>query len=187
VLFLSFSDLLYHDGSIYHAVTPVQSFWLVLYLSGVLLLLVARVTPSWSYHKPAISRIDVFQCVDQHIRIMFKFLRYGGDVMKTKQASEKKASGETKQGYQEMMEARLHEWQAKIDVLKSKAEKVKAEQKLKYQEEIQNLQGKQRQLREKLDELKTSGESAWQEMKTGVEMAWKDLEAGIKRSMDRFK
>jgi len=107
--------------------------------------------------------------------------------MKTKQASEKKASGETKQGYQEMMEARLHEWQAKIDVLKSKAEKVKAEQKLKYQEEIQNLQGKQRQLREKLDELKTSGESAWQEMKTGVEMAWKDLEAGIKRSMDRFK
>lgn len=40
VLFLSFSDLLYRDGSIYHAVTPVQSFWLVLSLvmASVLLL-----------------------------------------------------------------------------------------------------------------------------------------------------
>lgn len=107
--------------------------------------------------------------------------------MKAKEASEKKSSGEAKHGYQEKMEARLHEWQAKIDVLKSKANKVKAEQKIKYQEEIENLQDKQRKLREKLDELKISGESAWQEMKTSVEMAWKDLEAGIKRSMDRFK
>jgi cation:H+ antiporter len=40
VLFLSFSDLMYRGGSIYHAVTPVQSFWLALSLlmAAVLLL-----------------------------------------------------------------------------------------------------------------------------------------------------
>jgi cation:H+ antiporter len=40
VLFLSFSDLAYRQGSIYHAVTPVQSFWLALSLlmAAVLLL-----------------------------------------------------------------------------------------------------------------------------------------------------
>ena len=40
VLFLAFSDLLYRNGSLYHAVTPVQSFWLSLSLlmAAVLLL-----------------------------------------------------------------------------------------------------------------------------------------------------
>ena len=40
VLFLSFSDLLYRHGSIFHAVTPAQSFWLALSLlmAAVLLL-----------------------------------------------------------------------------------------------------------------------------------------------------
>ena len=40
VLFLAFSDLMYRSGSIYHAVTPVQSFWLALSLlmTAVLLL-----------------------------------------------------------------------------------------------------------------------------------------------------
>jgi cation:H+ antiporter len=40
VLFLAFSDILYRGGSIYHAVTTVQSFWLVLSLlmAAVLLL-----------------------------------------------------------------------------------------------------------------------------------------------------
>ncbi len=40
VLFLSFSDLLYRDGSIFHAITAVQSFWLALSLlmAAVLLL-----------------------------------------------------------------------------------------------------------------------------------------------------
>jgi cation:H+ antiporter len=40
VLFLAFSDVMYRSGSIYHAVTPVQSFWLALSLlmAAVLLL-----------------------------------------------------------------------------------------------------------------------------------------------------
>lgn len=32
MLFLALSDLLYHGGSIYHAVTSLQSFWLALSL-----------------------------------------------------------------------------------------------------------------------------------------------------------
>ena len=44
VLFLSFSDLMYRGGFIYHAVTPVQSFWLALSLlmAAVLLLGLVR-------------------------------------------------------------------------------------------------------------------------------------------------
>lgn len=107
--------------------------------------------------------------------------------MKAKQGSEAKTSGETKRGYQEKMEARLHEWQAKIDVLKSKAQKVKADQKIKYQEEIDKLQAQQQKMRKKLDELKSSSDSAWKELKVGVEMAWKDLESAVKHGMEKFK
>lgn len=44
VLFLAFSDVFYRGGSIYHAVTPVQSFWLALslLLAAVLLLGLVR-------------------------------------------------------------------------------------------------------------------------------------------------
>lgn len=40
VLFLAFSDMLYREGSLYHAVTDVQSFWVALSLlmAAVLLL-----------------------------------------------------------------------------------------------------------------------------------------------------
>lgn len=44
VLFLSFSDMAYRGGSIYHAVTPMQSFWLALSLvmAAVLMLGLVR-------------------------------------------------------------------------------------------------------------------------------------------------
>ncbi|MGD8559791.1 MAG: coiled coil domain-containing protein [Gammaproteobacteria bacterium] len=93
---------------------------------------------------------------------------------------------ETKQSYQEKMTASLQEWQAKIDLLKAKADKAKANQKLKYQEEIESLQTKQQQLQHKLDELRDSGESAWKDIKTGVDQAWKDLKNAVDRAGDKF-
>jgi cation:H+ antiporter len=43
VLFLAFSDLMYRSGSIYHAVTPTQSFWLALSLLMAAMLLLGLI------------------------------------------------------------------------------------------------------------------------------------------------
>jgi multidrug resistance efflux pump len=94
---------------------------------------------------------------------------------------------ESKKAYQEKMEAQLREWSAKIDLLKAKADKAKAEVKIKYYEKIEELRADQETARQKLQELKGSGEEAWGELKGGVDKAIGDLKEGLNRALAKFK
>ncbi|MGB7932308.1 MAG: coiled coil domain-containing protein [Gammaproteobacteria bacterium] len=94
---------------------------------------------------------------------------------------------ELKDAYQDKMDARLREWQAKIDALKARADQAEAEQKIQYYEEIETLRTKQQKVKQKLEELRSAGASAWQEVKAGVEVAWTDLEDAVQRATDKFK
>jgi chromosome segregation ATPase len=92
-----------------------------------------------------------------------------------------------RKAYAEKVEAQLKEWGTNIDILKAKAEKAKAEAKIKYYERIQDLRAKQESLDQKLQELKESGEEAWEEVKTGVDQAIKDLKEAFKRAKSKWK
>ncbi len=92
-----------------------------------------------------------------------------------------------KDAYQDKMDARLREWQAKIDALKARADQAEAEQKIQYYEEIETLRTKQQKVQQKLEELRSAGASAWEEVKAGVEAAWTDLEDAVQRAADKFK
>ncbi|MDZ7754116.1 MAG: coiled coil domain-containing protein [Gammaproteobacteria bacterium] len=94
---------------------------------------------------------------------------------------------ESKKAYQERMEAELREWQARIDVLKAKADKAQADQKLEYQEEIESVRAKQQQVRERMKELQDAGADAWQEVKAGLDAAWEDMRSAADRALERFK
>jgi predicted nuclease with TOPRIM domain len=58
------------------------------------------------------------------------------------------------------MNARLREWQAKIDALKARADQAEAEQKIRYNEEIETLRTKQQKVQQKLEELRSAGAGA---------------------------
>jgi predicted nuclease with TOPRIM domain len=92
-----------------------------------------------------------------------------------------------KEAYHDKMKARYKEWQAKIDLLKARAEQAEAEQKIKYYEQIESLRTKQQHLHEKLEELGASSEDAWEELKAGVELAWEDLKGAVERATNKFK
>jgi len=94
---------------------------------------------------------------------------------------------ENKETYQEKMSAKLHEWQAKIDVLKAKADQAGADQKMKYKEQVENLRTKQQHMREKLDELKAASEGTWEEVKKRVDRAREDLEGAVEKLTKKFK
>jgi len=104
---------------------------------------------------------------------------------KEKEMTEK-ASGK-KKAYVEKMEAQLKEWGGEIDVLKAKAEKSKAEVKIAYLKQIEELKKKQVSVKKNLRELRGSGDEAWQDFKGGVEDAVKDLKRALKRAASRFK
>lgn len=92
-----------------------------------------------------------------------------------------------KEAYQEKMNANLHELQAKIDLLKANAEQAEAAQKVKLYEKIESLRTKQQHLHEKLAELRSASEGAWEEVKAGVELSWQDLKDSFERAVDKFK
>ncbi|MCB2184312.1 MAG: coiled coil domain-containing protein [Desulfobulbaceae bacterium] len=94
---------------------------------------------------------------------------------------------EKKEAYQKKMEAQLHEWQAKIDVLKAKAAQAQADRQIQYHEEIESLQQKQKHVREKLNELKSAGTEVWEDIRDALETAWIDLKASFDRALVRFR
>jgi len=56
-----------------------------------------------------------------------------------------------------------------------------------YLEYIQELRSKQKSVKQKLHELKESGDEAWEDFKEGVEDTLSDLEKALKRAAIRFK
>ena len=94
--------------------------------------------------------------------------------------------GERK-AYEEKLDAQLKEWNAQIELLKTRADKAKAEVKIEYYKTIEALQGKQNEAKTKLRELKTAGDEAWEDVKKGAEKAWAEVKTAYHDASSRFK
>ena len=91
-----------------------------------------------------------------------------------------------KDSYIQKLKAQLDEWDAEIDRLKAKADQAEADLQLRYYKEVEGLRKRQIEARDRLDELRRSGEGAWEEFRDGVEKAWDELERGVKSALSRF-
>lgn len=94
---------------------------------------------------------------------------------------------EKKKSYERRIEAELHEWATKIDVVKAKAEASKTEAKNIYIEQIEDLKSKQELAIQKLHQLRESGVDAWEDIKSGLDEAVTDLGKAIKDALSRFQ
>ena len=92
-----------------------------------------------------------------------------------------------RKAYEEKIDAQLEEWGAQIALLKARADKAKAEAKVEYYKTIEVLQRRQDEARAKLDELKTSGDEAWEDLKTGAEKAWDEVKTAFHDAVSKFK
>ncbi|OGP88365.1 MAG: hypothetical protein A2156_05165 [Deltaproteobacteria bacterium RBG_16_48_10] len=92
-----------------------------------------------------------------------------------------------KKAYVDKMEAQLKDWGTEIEILKAKAEKSKAEAKITYLKQIEELRHKQESLKGKLHDLKESGDEAWEDFKEGAEAAFGDMKKALTRAASRFK
>jgi hypothetical protein len=89
--------------------------------------------------------------------------------------------------YVRIMQAKLEEWNADIDVLAAKAEGVKEDLKHEYTEQIEALKVKQTEAKQKIEELQLTGEVAWEDIKAGAELAWGAISEAIDSAKSRFK
>lgn len=112
-------------------------------------------------------------------RALVAFKEKGEETMET--------MSKKKKAYVEKMEAQLKEWGPEIDLLKAKAEKAEADAKSTYLKQIEELRGKQESVKQKVHELRESGDEAWEDFRKGVEDAFNDMKKALKRSASRFK
>ena len=92
----------------------------------------------------------------------------------------------SKDQYVRMMQAKLDEWSAEVDVLTAKANHVAAGLKVEYGEQIESLAAQRTAAKEKLAELQKSGAGAWEDLKSGMETAWSAMGKAIDAARSRF-
>jgi hypothetical protein len=92
-----------------------------------------------------------------------------------------------RKAYEEKLDAQLKEWSAQIALLKAKADNAKADAKIDYYKTIEALQRRQNDAKEKLRELKTAGDEAWEDLKKGAEKAWAEVKIAYHDATSRFK
>lgn len=92
-----------------------------------------------------------------------------------------------KDAYIQKLHARLDEWNADIDRLKAKADKIEAESRLEYQKQIKNLRNKHRKAEQSLAKVREAGEDAWKDLRSGLQVAWDAMEEAIKSARSRVE
>ena len=85
---------------------------------------------------------------------------------------------EDKDAYIKKLNARLDEWNA---------ERAKAESRIEFQNQIENLHQRRREAEKKVAEVREAGEGAWEDLKSGVQGAWDAMEQALKSAGSRFK
>lgn len=93
----------------------------------------------------------------------------------------------SKQIYQKEIETKLETLDAQMVKMQAKAEQANAELKAKYQEQLRLLTERRETTRLKLEELKQSGEAAWETMKDGVESAFSELQSAFDKALSQFQ
>ena len=82
-----------------------------------------------------------------------------------------------KELYVEKMEAQLNDWRAKLDAIKARLEEAELQGRLEFHKQVEASQRQHEVACRHLDELKKSGEEAWDALKAGVDTVWKELNA----------
>lgn len=93
---------------------------------------------------------------------------------------------EDRKTYIDKLAAQLKEWDSKIEELEARGQKVTAEARKEFSEEIEGLRKKKAETQEKLKNLREAGDSAWQDIKQGAEKSWKEMQNAFERAKSKL-
>ena len=95
--------------------------------------------------------------------------------------------GGSREHYQEQIESTLNGWVEEIEKIRKKADKLGAEARGKYQDQIEDLRSRQETARKKLEDLKRAGGEAWEDLRNGAEAALDELKRGVEGAVAKLK
>ena len=89
-----------------------------------------------------------------------------------------------KEALAQKLQTQLDEFSAEIDRLKARADKAEEPW---HQQQVEMLQEKHRQAKEKFGEFRDAGDDAWEDMKEGMISAWDAVGKAVKSAAKRFE
>ena len=92
----------------------------------------------------------------------------------------------TREDYLNKVKAKLDEWNAEIGVLEARLDQVKADARIQYQKQLEDARKRRDELKQKLDQVSSSGEEAWGELKSGLDLAWDALSDAVKSAKSKI-
>ncbi len=94
---------------------------------------------------------------------------------------------DTKEAYREKVNAQLREWNAQIKLLAAKMDNAKADAKLKYAKELNDVKAKCDEASSVLKNLEKMSAEVWEKSKESTEKLWGNLKTGIDQALSKLK
>jgi seryl-tRNA synthetase len=94
---------------------------------------------------------------------------------------------EKRDAYLEKLKARMDQWSAEIDLLSAKADQAKAETRIKYLKQLEDLRARRAEVQDRIARMEQAGESAWEDLKEGLENSWSILKTSLSRAKSEFE
>ncbi|MFN0197530.1 MAG: hypothetical protein ACKVT0_12365 [Planctomycetaceae bacterium] len=95
-------------------------------------------------------------------------------------------SRQTKEEFQEKLDARLKELDGEIAKLREKGSELKDDAKANWERKMADLETKREAARAKLDEVSHSSAEAWKDIQKGAQSAWDDLDKAFHEASQEF-
>lgn len=89
--------------------------------------------------------------------------------------------------YVEKFKAQIDQLNAQIDSLEAKAKEAKADARIKYEQQLDDLREKRDAARSRLDDLHSASGDAWQDLKGGFERSWSAFRDAVQQAIKQFK
>ncbi len=91
---------------------------------------------------------------------------------------------ETREIYKQKYQAQIHEWAAKLDVVKARAEKMSAQSKLDAKPRLDAMHEKLEAAKAKMHDIGAASDEKWEEVKTSIDHAWTDTKGAVEGAYD---
>ncbi len=92
-----------------------------------------------------------------------------------------------KDDYLAQMQSQLKKWDAEIDALTAKANDIGAEARDKYYDQLKIMRANREAATQKMHELSSASEAAWQEMQKNMESMWDGMKSAMEKAAHPFK
>lgn len=93
---------------------------------------------------------------------------------------------EERKVYIDKMKAQLKMFEADIQKLEARTEKVRLDLQSGYKKQIMELRERVDTMQKKVKDLSSSTDDAWAEMKKGLEKSWKELNKGFSKARSKY-